>query len=298
MERRIDPSLLLIWAQAARAGNLHQAAERLFLTQPAISHRLKQLQERVGEPLYRRTHRGISPTPMGIALWRIGERIEAALAEADSLCADSQSLLTGTVHMAASQSNAEVLLPRLLAEFHRDYPGIHLQVCALNSRQARQNKDEYDLVFVEDELQPGEQGNWRLEILVKTEIGLILPMQHPWAQEGSAIPLQVLAGKDLIWREPGSGIREAVQQAARRLDIDLAIRYEFSGHAAIREGVRSGLGFGFSSFYRSNLPDDLRLLHFHPPIPHRLAVLFREDANPATHTLLQSLRSHLRGADA
>ena len=126
----------------------------------------------------------------------------------------------------------------------------------------------------------------------------MLPGQHPWAQEGSAIPLQVLEGKDLIWREPGSGIREAVQQAARRLDIDLAIRYEFSGHAAIREGVRSGLGLGFSSFYRSNLPDDLRLLHFDPPIPHRLAVLFREDANPATHTLLQSLRSHLRGADA
>ncbi|WP_248885963.1 LysR family transcriptional regulator [Acidithiobacillus acidisediminis] len=297
MDRRLDPSLLLIWAQAARAGNLHQAAERLFLTQPAVSHRLKLLQERVGEPLYRRTHRGISPTPMGIALWRIAERIEVAVAEASNLCTDSQGLLTGTAHLAASQSNAEVLLPRVLAQFHHTYPAIHLQVCSLNSRQARQSKEEYDLVFVEDDLPATEQGVWVQETLVETEIDLIVPANHPWAHTETAITLEDLEAADLIWREPGSGIREAVLQASKAAGISLAIRYEFSGLAAIREGVRSGLGFGFASRYHANLAADLRLLPLSPPIPHRLSVLHRTDASPATLALLQTLRSHLQTAE-
>jgi DNA-binding transcriptional LysR family regulator len=294
MDRHLDPTLLLIWAQAARAGNLHQAAERLFLTQPAISHRLKQLQERIGEPLYRRTHRGIQPTPIGIALWRIAERIEAAIDEADGSCKDSQGLLTGTVHLAASQSNAEALLPRLLAQFHRDYPAIHLQVSALNSRQARQTREEYDLVFVEDDLPAGEQGNWVQETLVETEIGVILPAHHPWAQEGNPLALANLDQVDLIWREAGSGIREAVLAAARNAGVVLPIRYEFSGLAAIREGVRSGLGLAFASFFQAKFDPDLVLLRLAPTIPHRLSVLHRHDANPATLTLLRTLRATLQ----
>ncbi len=137
-KRHLDPSLLLIWAQAARSGNLRLAAEQLFLTQPAISHRLKQLQDRVGEPLYHRGQRGIVPTAMGINLWRLGERLEATLAEAEALCDGSAELLHGTLHIAASQSNVESLLPRILGQFHQDYPAIHIKFSAVNSRQARQ----------------------------------------------------------------------------------------------------------------------------------------------------------------
>ncbi|MCE5394173.1 MAG: LysR family transcriptional regulator [Acidithiobacillus sp.] len=289
MERHpIDPSLLLIWAQAARVGNLHQAAERLFLTQPAVSHRLRQLQERVGEPLYRRTHRGISPTPLGIALQRIGEQIEAALAEASDLCKDSQGLLTGTVHIAASQSNAELLLPALLARFQERYPAIDLQVRAVNSRQARQLQEEYDLIFVEDDQPASNHASWQQKVLVETEIGILMPKGHPWCGE-ERIPLARLEEVNLIWRESGSGIREAVVQACNGLGLSLAIHYEFSGLSAIREAVRQGLGLAFGSCYHRNPGTDLLLLPLEPKVPHRLSVLYRSHSNRATLALLQIL---------
>jgi len=283
----IDPALLLIWAKVARTGNLHQAAERLFLTQPAVSHRLRQLQERVGEPLYRRTHRGISPTPLGIALRRIGEQIEAALAEASDLCKDSQGLLTGSIHLAASQSNAEAVLPALLSRFQQRYPAIDLLVSAVNSHQARLAREEYDLVFVEDDQVAPNSGPWQQRVLVETEIGILLPRDHPWSTE-KRIPLARLEEVNLIWREAGSGIRDAVLQASKNLGLNLAIHYEFSGLSATREAVRQGLGLAFASFYRANLSADLQMLPLEPAVPHRLSVLYRSDSNRATMALLQA----------
>ncbi|MEY2343236.1 LysR family transcriptional regulator [Acidithiobacillus sp. IBUN Pt1247-S3] len=295
---RLDPALLLIWAQAARSGNLHLAAEKLFLTQPAISHRLKQLQERVGEPLYHRGQRGIVPTPMGVALWRLGERLESTLAEAESLCEGSAQLLHGTLHIAASQSNAEILLPQVLGQFHREHPAIHLQVSAVNSRQARQLREGFDLIFVEDGLAPPTGEFWLQETLLETEIVLLLPPDHPWAAEDVPLPLTDLTDVDLVWREAGSGVRDAVLQATRGAGLHLPLHYEMSGLAAVREAVRAGLGLGFSSRFAQGRNDGLIARDLEPAIIQRFSLLYRRDANPATQAFLGVLRQILAAGRA
>ena len=148
---RIDPALLLIWARVARCGNLQAAAEELCLTQPAVSHRLKQLQEWMGEPLYRRTRRGVTPTPTGMHLLRLAEQIEATLDEAEAVRGDMRGLLRGSLSLIASHSNAESILPRVIVAFRARYPGISVRLVTTNSRQAKATRDQADLVFVEDE---------------------------------------------------------------------------------------------------------------------------------------------------
>ena len=289
---RIDPALLLLWARVARAGNLHVAAGGLFLTQPAISHRLKQLQGQAGEPLYRRARHGIVPTPLGLRLAKLGEEIELALEEAEHLCQSTEGLLHGSVRILASNSNAELLLPGALARFRSNHPGIHLRLTTSNSRQARLHRDEADLVFVEDDLPEPREARWVQECLLRTRIVLLLPAQHPLAASAAPVHLHSLQESTLIWRESGSGIREAALQAFRDLGLHPEIRFELSGLAAIRDGVRAGLGLAFVSATQNSEPSPgLVTRELVPEIPHRLAVLYRDPLDRASDTLLQHIRA-------
>ncbi|AEK58264.1 helix-turn-helix domain-containing protein [Acidithiobacillus caldus] len=70
----LDPELLLTWAKVARAGNLKAVSQQLFISQPALSHQMRKLQDWFEEPLYQRTTHGIEPTVIGRRLQQIGEQ--------------------------------------------------------------------------------------------------------------------------------------------------------------------------------------------------------------------------------
>ncbi|WP_075323379.1 LysR family transcriptional regulator [Acidithiobacillus albertensis] len=293
LHQRIDPVLLLVWAQAARHGNLHAAAESLFMTQPAVSHRLKNLQEIVGEPLYQRNRHGITPTAMGMALLRIAEQIENALEDARHLCQDTEKMLRGSLSILASHSNAETLLPQAIARFQQQYPGVSLRLIATNSRAARAMRDQADLVFVEDDLASPAQSEWVQETLRETTIVLLAPENPHWLQMAQKpLPLQELGSTALVWREEGSGIREHALQALKDAGIYPEIRYELSGLAAIRDAVRCGLGVSFVSALNDSggQRPGLITLNTEPQIRHRLSVLYRKEASHSSRAFLELLR--------
>ena len=286
-----DPALLLIWAQAARSGNLHAAADLLFMTQPAVSHRLKQLQEWVGEPLYRRNRRGIEPSETGLWLLRIAEQIEAALAEARALRGDTRELLRGSLALVASHSNAETLLPRAIADFRARYPGVALRLVTTNSRRAISMRDQADLIFVEDDAALSGATDWTQETLVETEIVALVPDRHPWLGRSEPLSLSSLAEETLVWREEGSGIRNHVMQAFQKQGIYPEIRYELSGLAAVRDAVRCGLGVGFVSALNSaGQRPGIATLTTTPVIRHKLSVLHRRAPSHSAKAFLALLQ--------
>lgn len=290
---RIDPALLLVWAQAARNGNLHAAANALFMTQPAVSHRLKQLQELVGEPLYHRARHGIAPTPTGLSLLRIAEQIEAALEDARALCMDSEGLLRGSLALIASHSNAETLLPRAIANFQRLYPAVAVRLITTNSRAAKEMRDQADLIFVEDDTPLTGVSDWQQETLVETEIVLLVPTGHRWLLEQKPVPLGALAEESLVWREEGSGIREHALQALKAEGFYPEIRYELSGLAAIRDAVRCGLGVSFvSALNDADQQSGLGTRPTAPLIRHRLTVLHRRAPSHSARAFLALLQQH------
>lgn len=293
LHQRIDPVLLLVWAQAARHGNLHAAAESLFMTQPAVSHRLKNLQEIVGEALYQRTRHGITPTAMGMALLRIAEQIENALEDARTLCQDTEKMLRGSLSILASHSNAESLLPQAIARFQQLYPSVSLRLTATNSRAARAMRDQADLIFVEDDLTAPGHAEWVQETLRETTIVLLAPENPYWlGLAAAALPLRALAAESLVWREEGSGIRDHALQALKEAGIYPEIRYELSGLAAIRDAVRCGLGVSFVSALNdgSGQRPGLITLNTQPRIQHRLSVLYRREASHSSRAFLELLR--------
>jgi len=296
LHERLDPALLLVWAQAARHKNLHAAAQALFMTQPAVSQRLRQLQEVVGEPLYQRNPQGITPTGTGMALLRISEQIESALRSARVLCQDKKDLLRGSLSILASHSNAETLLPQVIVQFRQRYPGVFLRLETSNSRAARERCDQADLLFVEDSPALSRGSEWTEEILVDSTIVLLAPETPSWLQLArKPVPLLSLEAEPLLWREEGSDIREQASQFLKAAGIHPEIRYELSGLAAIQAAVRCGLGVSFVSALSDGggLRPGLVTLETVPRIPHRLSVLYRKESSHSTRAFLDVLRQSL-----
>lgn len=292
---RLDPQLLSTWAVVARIGSINAAAEALNVTQPAVSNQLKRLQEWLGEPVYRRHGRGITPTPLGKQLLRLALQLDAVLSDVEALRSDIGGLMRGSLILAASQTNAEFLLLRAIALFQKRHPAITVRLQSGNSEEARRRVDMADLVFVEDAILPTRDGGLIVEGLVHTDIRLLLTADHPLNRRSEHEPVQLseLASVPIVWREPGSGTRERVETAFRDLGMVPEIRYEFSGSTAVREAVRCGLGVGFVSALAVT-PQDLRARTLAPAIVQELSVIYQNPLSRSGASFLQVLRELMR----
>ncbi len=273
---RPDPQLLVTWTVVARMGSINAAADALGLTQPAVSNQLRRLQEWLGEPLYRRHGRGVTPTAVGKRLLRVALQIETALADAETLQSDVRGLIQGSLLLVASQTNAEFLLLRAMAVFQKRYPMITVRLQSGNSEEARRRVDVADLAFVEDVVRPEKTPGLMAGTLIETDIRILLSVDHPLAKRGPDTPvaLNELGGISVVWREPGSGTRDRVEAAFRQAGLEPEIRYEFSAGAAVREAVRCGLGVGFVSAL-SPTPPDLCTRPLAPRIVQTLSVIYQ-----------------------
>lgn len=293
---RVDPELLRTWAKVAQAGNLKAVSQQLFISQPALSHQMRRLQEWFEEPLYQRTAHGIEPTIIGRKLQRIGEQIDALVQEARLLRQHTQDLVLGNLQVFASHTNAEFVLPRLVSAFHQDYPAVHVELMTMNSREAWAKRNEADLVFIEnsfDILKPPAE--WQQDHLIETEIVLLTRPEHPLAQQ-DVVTLEALREETIVWREEGSGIREHALQALEREGIYPEICYALNGLAAVRESVRYGLGVAFASALASPYQQqDLAVIRLCPTIPHTLSVVYRVHGSTALQAFVHKTHELLLG---
>lgn len=106
-------------------GSFTHAAERLFLSQPAISDQVRKLEERFGVLLFHRNKRSVRLTDLGERLLSITQRLFAVAAEAEELLQDSRALQTGTLTLAV---DAPVHVLPQIARFCQLYPGISVKI--------------------------------------------------------------------------------------------------------------------------------------------------------------------------
>jgi len=117
---------LRVFASVARHLSFARAAEELSLTAPAISMQIKELETQVGLPLFDRTSRVVSLTTVGEYVLAHTRRVLAILRDADDMVARFRGLQSGSLDIGMV-STANYFLPRLLAEFRREHPGIDIR---------------------------------------------------------------------------------------------------------------------------------------------------------------------------
>lgn len=244
--RGLEPHPLHTFLVVARAGTITQAAALLHRTQPAVTAAVKRLEESFGEPLFRRTSRGVRLTPLGERLLPHAEALERVTEGVKQLAADARDLQAARLRIAASTTIALYWLPPRLARFCEDHPSATLVVHTRNSRAAIEElaAGEVDLALVE-----APATSWAglpSDLLAATpvhqdELVLVLHPGHPLAGRSSVAPHE-LDGIAFIGREAGSGTRDVLEQALAGVGAVPDVRLELGEPEAIKRAVLGRLG--------------------------------------------------------
>ncbi len=252
----MDTRQLAAFCAVVERQSFSQAAERLGVTQPAVSLQVRSLEKRLGLQLLDRSGRRVEPTEAGLRLFRGAQRLlqlEEQMLE--DITSDATGALTGELSLGASTGPAAVVVPVLLCEFQARHPDVRV------SLEVHDTQTVVDLV-AERGLELGIVGAARrhravrFEPILHDEVILICPPGHPFA--GRTVSIDELRGETLILMQEGAGVRQVVEDELRALGIrlrDLSTSLVLGLQESVRSAVQAGYGVTFIS--RTAVESDL-----------------------------------------
>lgn len=239
---------LQVFHAVAKHLSFTKAAEALFMTQPAVTFQIKQLEEHFNTRLFERGHGRISLTPAGGVVLEYAERILALSAELNIRLKEMTGEVAGLLLVGASTTIAEFLLPRVLGEFKSKYPKVLPRLVVANSESVESRVAEHtlDIGFIEA---PSHLPSVASDVVCDDELQVICAPSHPLGRLKSVHPKQ-LVQYPFISRESGSGTREVTDRYLQKAGVEpdsLSVVMELGSPEALKGLVATGLGFGIMS---------------------------------------------------
>lgn len=249
---------LQVFYTVAKHLSFTKAAEQLFMTQPAVTFQIKQLEEQFNARLFERSHGRIALTPAGRLVMEYAGRILGLSEEMETRVAELNGAMNGPLLLGASTTIAEFILPRILGEFKVQHPQVHTHLTVGNSEmiETRVADHALDLGLIES---PSHLPGLATEVCCEDELVLVCRPGHRFSREVSVRP-QELAGEPFIGRELGSGTREFMDQYLRGCGVapeDLNLVMELGSPEAIKGVVETGLAVSIVS--RATMEKELKL---------------------------------------
>ena len=272
---------LQVFHAVAKHLSFTKAADALFMTQPAVTFQIRQLEEHFNTRLFDRAHGHISLTSAGMMTLDYAERILALTGELDTRLKELSSQVAGPLLIGASTTIADFLLPQVLGEFKSRFPAVLLRLFMANSEavQNRVAERSLDLGFIE--------GDSHLPSLVSDvccddELQVACAPNHPLAKQQSATP-KLLMEHAYISREPGSGTREVIDHYFQKNDVSpdsLQVVMEVGSPEALKGLAATGLGFAIMS--RASFAMEMRLgrlvqIQLSPPLNRHFSVVYPKE---------------------
>ena len=249
---------LRIFAAVARHQSFVRAAEELHLTPPAISMQVKELENEVGLPLFDRSGRKVSLTTVGEYVLAHTRRVLAVMKDAEDMVARFRGLRGGELTIGMV-STAKYFLPRVLARFRADHPGIEVRLKVGNNREqlvALMQNGEVELAVMG---RPPKELATRAEAFAMHPHVLVTAVDHPFAQM-ERVPAIALAREGFIVREQGSGTRAALDEYMHDHRLSLQVVMEMASNEAIKQAVMAGMGVSLLSLHTIGLELEHRLI--------------------------------------
>lgn len=236
---------LAIFHAVAEERSMSRGAERLFISQPAVSKQIKELETALGVTLFDRLPRGLRLTAAGEVLAGHARRLFAVEADAERAIAELKGLALGRLTVGASLTIGDYLLPQILGEYRRKHPGIalHLEIANTQVIQQKLRENALDVGLTEGFV---EDADLDAEVFGEDELVAVVPPGHPLLQEGE-VPAARFCAEPFLMREPGSGTREVVERALAQRGIAVHPAMSLGSTEAIKRGVASGLGVAILS---------------------------------------------------
>ena len=244
----MDTRQLAAFCAVVERRSFSQAAERLGVTQPAVSLQVRALEKRLGTQLLDRSGRRVEPTEAGMRLYRGAQRLLTLEEQLlDEVAGEGAGELAGELRIGASTGPAAIVVPLLLCEFQREHPEVRIALTVSDTQSVVER-------VADRELELGIVGAARrhravrFETFFDDEVILACPPGHAFA--GRTVSLDELRGESLIVMQEGAGVRQIVEDELRALGTrlrDLDVRLELGLQESVRSAVQAGYGVTFIS---------------------------------------------------
>src|SRR5436309_1582931 len=244
----MDTRQLAAFCAVVERKSFSQAAERLGVTQPAVSLQIRSLEQRLGRQLLDRSGRRVEPTEAGRRLYASAQRLLAAEEHLlEDLDADDEGTVTGTLELGASTGPGGTVVPVLLCEFQERHPDVRVRLSVFDTQTV------VDRV-ADRELELGVVGAARrhrgvvFEPFFHDEVVLAVPHGHRFA--GRTVTLDELKEEPLVLMQDGAGVRQVIDDELRAAGVrprDLDVRLELGLQESARSAVLAGYGVTFIS---------------------------------------------------
>ena len=256
---------LRILKAIAAEGSFKRAADTLYVSQPAVSLQVQNLEKQLNVPLFDRGGRKAQLTEAGYLLLSYGDKIITLCQETCRAIEDLQNLQGGTLIVGASQTTGTYLLPRMIGLFRQKYPEVSVQLQVHSTRRTSWGvaNGQVDLAIIGGEVPQELQEVLRVIPYADDELALILPIFHPLAKV-EMIQKEDLYRLKFITLDSQSTIRKVIDKVLTRYDIDtkrLRVEMELNSIEAIKNAVQSGLGAAFVSVTAIEKELQMQVLH-------------------------------------
>lgn len=287
-EWRMDLHQLRSFAAVARNRHFTRAAAELHLGQPAVSQHVRRLEVELGVTLLTRTTRSVELTEAGRLLLARTERGLAELDAGVAEIAELRGLVRGRLRIGAMQWLEPYDLAGALASFAALHPQIDIRVVeeVAPTMLAAVAAGDLDVAFA-----PVEQGlppALTSELLFEDELVLVLAVDHPLAGR-ERVSVEALREEPFVFLREGTGLRRAVESAARAAGFDPAVRFETNELARVLALVARGMGVSVvSRAVAEAASDELAVVGLQPAVPRQVGVVWRAEGqrSPAANAFL------------
>ena len=259
-----------VFCKVAQNRSFSKAAQELFLSQPAVSQAIRQLEEQLGTQLFLRTSKRVELTAEGQLLYEYASSALGLLESAEQQLGGLQTLSVGQLRLGAGDITVRHLLLPCLEQFHQLYPQVHLSIYNRTSAGSLEllRAGRIDAAFVslpiEDE---------RIAIHWETPVQDIFVAGERFSHlRGKPVSERELASLPLIMLEQKANSRSYVQRCFLRRGIDLKPEIEIASYDLMSELVRINLGLSchVRQFCRQELDDGkIFEVQLRNPIPER-----------------------------
>lgn len=268
MEFNMEWYRVFYWT--AKLGSLTKAAEKLHITQPAVSHTLKQLERGLGGQLFFRTTKGVTLTAEGEVLFNFVEQAMHFIEIGEKKIAEIQELSYGEINIGASDTLCKHFLLPHLEQFHKQYPEVRIRVTNRTTPETitllKEGKIDFGVVNL-------PVFDAKIDFRTSsTQQDCLVGNQEYAALAAKPLPLEKLHHYPLLLLEPGGSTRNFLDEYAASNGITLSPEFELGSLDLLIQFAQSG--FGLTFIVREYVTKELHTgklfeIPLTPPIPER-----------------------------
>lgn len=285
----VNLELYRVFYMVAKCGSLTKAAEELYISQPAVSQSIKQLENQLGVILFNRTHRGMELSAQGGAL--IFSEVERALAlfnEAENRIEQMKTSATGTIRIGGSDTIFEYFLSDKIVEFHENFPAVKIELLAGFTpdtiEQLKANK--CDVAFVNLPIKEDEDLQLFGNCMRLNDIFIGGEKYKEYANK--PLSFAELKNLPLIMMDPNTVARKALDKFLSSVGATLNPSIEVGSWDLMKRLVAKGMGVGVipREYCKNGLAaGDLYELKTDPVLPVRAVGMLLPKSTPLSYAL-------------